>query len=104
VPLDRILPNLGRASKRAAELVVRIPVVPGVNADAATLGGMFRYIIEHTLARRVQLLPFHRLGLAKYEGLGMPYAMSAVANVSREQCAPFAVDGKSLGLQIQVGG
>jgi len=103
VPLELILENLKRASECGANLVVRIPVIPGVNASEDTFRGMFKFLAERTRARNVELLPFHRLGLGKYAGLGWPYAMAEVGNMSKEQCAPLASLGRSLGLRVQVG-
>jgi pyruvate formate lyase activating enzyme len=104
VALELILGNLQRVSERFENLVVRIPVVPGVNATEETIGRMLSFLAANTRARRVGLLPFHRLGLGKYEGLGIPYAMAGVDNVSRQECVPFAEIGRSLGLSVQVGG
>ena len=103
MPLDLILGNLRRVSECTENLVVRIPVVPGANATEETLGRMFSFLAGKTRVRRVELLPFHRLGLGKYEGLGMPYAMAEVDNMSKEECAPFAEIGRALGLSVQVG-
>jgi pyruvate formate lyase activating enzyme len=103
VPLDLILSNLSRVSECFENLVVRIPVVPGVNAAEQTMSRMFSFLLENTKARRVELLPFHRLGLAKYEGLGMSYAMAEVDNMSKEDCFPFAEIGRELGLAVRVG-
>jgi pyruvate formate lyase activating enzyme len=100
---DLILANLRRASESFANLIVRIPVVPGINATEQTLTRMFSFLVEKTRARRVELLPFHRLGLAKYEGLGRKYAMAGVDNLSRENCVPFAEIGRRLGLSVRVG-
>jgi pyruvate formate lyase activating enzyme len=102
-PLDLILSNLKKAGECTENLVVRIPVIPGVNAREETLRRMFTFLAGSTRVRRVELLPFHRLGLGKYEGLGLSYAMAEVGNMSREQCAPFAELGRSLGLFVQVG-
>jgi pyruvate formate lyase activating enzyme len=103
VPLDLILANLRRAAERFGNLVLRIPIVPGVNATEQTMTRMFRFLLDNTKVRRVELLPFHRLGLAKYEGLGVDYAMGEVGNMSREDCAPFAEIGRKLGLSVRVG-
>jgi pyruvate formate lyase activating enzyme len=102
-PLDLILSNLSRVSDCFENLVVRIPVVPGVNAAEQTMSRMFSFLLENTKARRVELLPFHRLGLAKYEGLGMSYAMAQVDNLSKADCSSFAEIGRQLGLAVQVG-
>lgn len=103
VPLDLILVNLRKASERFENLVVRIPLVPGVNATKQTATRMFSFLLEKTRARRVELLLFHRLGLAKYEGLGMDYAMGGVDNMSKEEGAPFAEIGTQMGLSVRVG-
>jgi len=103
VSLELILDNLRRVSERFANLVVRIPVVPGVNDRAETFARMFDFLAGQTRARQVQLLPFHRLGLGKYEGLGLPYAMAGAGNLSRQDCELFAAIGRALGLTVQVG-
>jgi pyruvate formate lyase activating enzyme len=103
VHLDLILENLGRAGECFDNLVVRIPVVPGVNATEQAMTRMFSHLREHTKVRRVELLPFHRLGSAKYEGLGLDYAMAEVDNLSKEDCLPFAEIGRRLGLSVRVG-
>lgn len=103
VPLDLILANLRRAGECFGNLIVRIPVVPGVNATEQIMTRMFSFLLENTKVRRVELLPFHRLGLTKYEGLGMDYAMAGVENMGKEDCSPFAEIGSKLGLSVQVG-
>jgi len=103
-PLDLIIGNLCRAGECFDNLVVRIPVVPGVNATEQIMTRMFSFLLENTKIRRVELLPFHRLGLTKYEGLGMDYyAMAKVDSMSKEDCTPFAEIGRELGLSVQVG-
>jgi len=102
-PNEGILDNLVRASRQPVRLVVRIPVVPGVNADASTLRSMFRFLVEHSAARDVELLPFHRLGLGKYEGLGMDYAMKDTPNMDRQACEEFARIGRGMGLSVRIG-
>jgi pyruvate formate lyase activating enzyme len=101
--LDSILANLCKAGECFRNLVVRIPVLPGVNATKQTMTRMFSFLIENTKVRRLELLPFHRLGLAKYEGLGLDYAMAEIDNMSKEDCIPFAEIGRELGLSVRVG-
>lgn len=103
VPLDRILDNLRRVSEIFRNLTVRIPVVPGVNADEQVQIRMFSFLSRNTNVRRVELLPFHRLGMAKYEGLGMAYACAELDNLSKQDCIPFAEIGRGMGLSVQVG-
>ena len=101
-PLDLILANLQKASDRTEKLVVRIPVVPGVNATEEILSRMLAFVARETKVRRVELLPFHRLGIGKYDGLGLKYAMAGVDAMSREECFPLVGIGAALGLLVQV--
>lgn len=103
VPLELIRANIIRSAESFPNIVVRIPVVPGVNATQDIQRRMFSFLVEETHVRRVELLPFHRLGLAKYEGLGLHYAMGSVDNMSRDACVPFAEIGRGMGLAVRVG-
>ncbi|MFN3982753.1 MAG: glycyl-radical enzyme activating protein, partial [Caldilinea sp.] len=70
-----ILENLRRiADLPAPKLIVRVPVIPGFNADAASLRAITAFVLS--LGRRVSeidLLPYHTLGKAKYRALGRAY-------------------------------
>jgi len=101
--LERILANLKKTSQSFPNLIIRIPIIPGFNDTADVLGRMFDFLSHETAVCRVQLLPFHRLGLNKYEGLGLPYAMREVKNLGKSDCEPFAVLGRDKGLEVDVG-
>lgn len=103
VPNELILENLAKLSRLHEELVVRIPIVPGVNDSRETVGRMSRHLTEHTQVKRVELLPFHRLGTGKYSGLGREYEMGETGNLSKEECEPFAEEARAWGLSVQVG-
>lgn len=102
-PLHQILENIKWISMQPVRLIVRIPVIPGLNNDIETIGKMFRFLREETSVREVELLAFHRLGLGKYEGLGMEYAMKDVKNLEDSDCEKLAPIGRELGLIIHTG-
>jgi pyruvate formate lyase activating enzyme len=66
-----ILENLRRAA-RAAEnlhkfkLVVRVPLVPGFNANETSLADVAAFVQSLPAVREVHLLAYHTLGRAKY--------------------------------------
>lgn len=103
VTLERITANLQEASRSFSNLIVRIPIIPGFNDSIDVLGRMFDFLSRETEVRKVQLLPFHRLGLNKYQGLGLEYAMKDVPNLGPDDCEPFAILGRERGLDVQVG-
>lgn len=76
-PLAGILENLGRLLSSGAEVIVRIPVIPGFN-DAAEDARRLSGLLSGLGAKRVDLLPFHQFGERKYALLDLPYAMAGV--------------------------
>ena len=66
---------------------IRHVLVPGVNADEPSLTKLGAFIRTLANVRRVEVLPYHTLGVAKWQALGLPYALEGVASPSAEQCA-----------------
>lgn len=74
-----ILENLARLGAAGIPLVVRVPVVPGVNDGAENLRATAAFLKEAVAPggglRQVQLLPYRRLGEEKYASLGRAYPL-----------------------------
>lgn len=72
---ELILANVHAIALRPTpELIVRVPVIPGFNADDASLTAIADFVLS--LGRPVaslDLLPYHTLGKAKYQALGRDY-------------------------------
>jgi len=103
VPNELILENIKKLTQLHTNVVVRIPVIPGVNDTQEVMTEMFRFLAEEAKAPRVELLPYHRLGMAKYQGLGREYKMRDAENVLEEACDPFADLGRSMGIAVSIG-
>ena len=76
-----ILSNLQKAGQEAGgrfRLVIRIPIIPGINDSEEELNriGQFCSGLKHLA--HIQLLPYHRLGTATYQKLGRPYPLEGV--------------------------
>ena len=64
---------------------LRYVLVPGLSdaeADLCALGEHFR---DYKQIERVELLPYHRLGVHKYEAMGIPYQLSDTRENTPEQ-------------------
>ncbi|SBW07763.1 Glycyl-radical enzyme activating protein family [uncultured delta proteobacterium] len=77
----RILRNAENIASAGKPLVVRVPVVPGINDDAENLRATVRFAAAIG-ARSVDLLPYHRLGEPKWERLGKPYTLGGTPALS----------------------
>ena len=99
---ELILANLRRAVESGIRVVLRLPLVPGVNADAGTVRSIA------TLARELgidelHLLPFHRLGESKYQALGLSNPLEHLTPPSTEEMEMLkrvAEEGGTLSVSI----
>ena len=52
---------------KGPEIVIRIPVVGGVNDDEDNIRSSAAYVHRYLPHARMELLPYHRYGMIKYE-------------------------------------
>ena len=77
VGCEKILENLKRLAFEGHDMILRIPVIPGINDDMENVGRTADYI-ENNIGERLktlQLLSFMRMGEEKYRSLGRTYEM-----------------------------
>lgn len=75
-PNERILENARRvAASGQTRLSIRVPVIPTFNDKPEEILAIARFADSLQTVERMHLLPYHRLGLDKYEGLGRTYAL-----------------------------
>jgi pyruvate formate lyase activating enzyme len=100
----RILANLRRLAELGHEVVLRVPLVPGVNDDEASIDALAA--LATSLARRypVSLLPYHEIGIDKYRRLGREYLLEGVSEPTAERVAELAARLAQSGLQVRIGG
>lgn len=60
------------------ELSIRVPVIPGFNDTPEEIFEIAEYTRQLKHVKRMHLLPYHRLGQDKYDGLNRPYLMGDV--------------------------
>jgi len=71
-----ILSNARYLAGEGANILFRQPLIPGVNDDLDSVQAVSAFICS--LNRPdigLQLMPYHRMGLPKYQALGMAYSM-----------------------------
>jgi pyruvate formate lyase activating enzyme len=70
-----ILSNLEQLSEKGARIIVRIPVIPGVNDGEENMHAAGRFMAALPVRPRVELLPYHNIAETKYAGLGKNYPL-----------------------------
>jgi pyruvate formate lyase activating enzyme len=99
---ERILANLQALSTLEANLLVRIPVIPGVNDDSDEIQRIGEFLSALPVRPPVELLAYHNIASAKYSGLDMEYALSSLQPPSFEQVQMYADRLRSFGLAVKV--
>ncbi|NLV34217.1 MAG: glycyl-radical enzyme activating protein [Clostridiaceae bacterium] len=86
----KILANLVLLDEIAKEIIIRIPIIPGMNdtdEDMHAIGILLRNLKKVT---KVQLLPFHNMAESKYESMGMEYKAKDLSAPKKERMQQFA--------------
>jgi len=103
VPNDRILANLRMLAESEREVIVRFPVIPGVNDDWGNINALSAFV-SSTRLRRIDLLPFHRIGSDKYKRLHLRYTMDGVNPPTSAQLQDIAAHLSADGFTVRIGG
>jgi pyruvate formate lyase activating enzyme len=104
VPNGRILENLAALSNAGASVVVRIPVVPGMNDLPGDLEAAADFIAALGAGYPVDLLPFHGAARGKYELRGEEFRCSGILSPTKERMRELAGIFASRRLMTKVGG
>lgn len=68
-------------------LWVRHVVIPGITDKEESLLGLGRFIATLSNLKALDVLPYHTLGVAKYEELGLEYPLAGVEPMSKKGAA-----------------
>jgi pyruvate formate lyase activating enzyme len=72
---ERVLDNARRLAEAGHHLVIRLPLIPGVNDDTINLAATAEFVRGLPGVDQIDLLPYHRLGEPKYQRLGRSYPL-----------------------------
>ncbi|MFZ5916897.1 MAG: glycyl-radical enzyme activating protein [Chloroflexota bacterium] len=103
-PNEIILRNLETLAQLGHEIVVRVPVVPGINDDDLNLAQIGAFVAALPGVERIDLLPYHPTAIDKYRRLEQNYALLKIDPPTPERVAEIARQLGALGLQIRTGG
>ncbi|RJR27626.1 MAG: glycyl-radical enzyme activating protein [Desulfobacteraceae bacterium] len=98
---DLILSNL-RKIPAGKSVWLRIPIIPGFNDTKDNLDAVGA-LGKEVGAEKISILPFHKLGEAKYQQLHQEYRAAGLNNSSKEEIKEIQNNLQRFGLQVAIG-
>ena len=103
---DLMLENARKiAESGKTNLVIRVPVIPSFNDTPEEIGSIAMFADKLPGVRKIHLLPYHRLGQDKYDGLNRKYLMGDVLPPENEHMLMLKKTVENVSrLECQIGG
>lgn len=96
---ERILENLGRLCDRGAEVLVRVPCIPGLN-DRPEVVTAIAEAARRAGAQRISLLPYNPATPGKYAWLQREFPLAGLKTQSADEMAALAELAARAGLEV----
>ncbi|HBW9613228.1 TPA: glycyl-radical enzyme activating protein [Klebsiella pneumoniae] len=69
----RVLDNLQRLAQAGKKMIIRVPLIQGFNASEADIAAITDFAADRLQVSELHYLPYHTLGMNKYQLLSQPY-------------------------------
>jgi pyruvate formate lyase activating enzyme len=99
-----ILQNLKWLSDHAANVRIRLPLIPGFNDSEENLSNMIVFLQQETVFRKVDILPYHPTAEAKYERLNQEYLLKNSTVIDNGALEKIRRKFINAGFTVQIGG
>lgn len=100
----RILKNLETLTSLGPEIVIRLPLVPGINDEESQIRRMAEFIGTLKSIHRIDLLSFHPIADGKYRRMKMENRMAGVKSPTRREAEKLGALFAAAGLAVGYGG
>jgi pyruvate formate lyase activating enzyme len=98
-----ILHNLRDLSARGHTIVIRIPIVPGINDDDESIQQLADFIATLPHRHPIDLLPYHHIAVDKYLRLDKPYRLFEVRRPDDDRLLEIAQLFQQVDLPVTIG-
>lgn len=91
-------------SKKDSGIVARIPVIPDFNATDGEMESIFDFAANLRAVKNINLIPYHTLGVGKYELLERDYTFKPKVSINDKMLLRFCKIAERKGLKCSIGG
>lgn len=103
-PNEKVLSNARKIAESGQKLIIRVPVIPTFNDTAEEILEIARFAKSLPGVEQLHLLPYHRLGSDKYQGLNRKYLLEGIEPPSNDYMLELLQVAGTTGLKVQIGG
>ena len=101
---ELILGNARRIAGSGRRLVIRFPLVPGINDHEDNVRSTAAFARSLAGVEEIDILPYHRLGEPKYSRLGRESTLKGTPSPNARRLNEIAALIESYGLHVKIGG
>jgi len=102
---ELILENLRELSRLGKKIIVRFPLIPGINDNETDIMEIGKFVSSIKNVNELDILPYHKAGSEKIKRLTNPQVLKFIYNLpSEEKLSEIGEKLKSFGLKIKIGG
>ncbi len=80
---------LNLVQKHNKKLWLRQVIIPGINDNIEYIKKLKKYISKIKNVEKVELLPYHTMGIDKYKKLNLKYRLNGVLEMDKARCKQF---------------
>jgi len=89
---DLVNTNARKAAESGVKILFRMPLIPGINDDIQNLKDTADFLGGfNDSARRLEIIPYHRLGKGKYESIGRTYRLASLLPPTPKELASVKI-------------
>jgi pyruvate formate lyase activating enzyme len=101
---EAILGNLKALSQEGHTIILRVPIIPGINDDITNLRQIAEFAAMLPHLAGLDLLPYHTIASDKYDRLARVYELRETHPPSTKELQQFAELLRGYGLPVKIGG
>ena len=103
VPNARILENAKRLGTQPQPLIIRTPVIPGVNDTVETIRTIAEFAAHLPNLLYYELLPYHPMATSKYRSLDLDYRAAGLKAPPAQHMATLVDAAATTGIEVRSG-
>ena len=105
VPNEKILENLKAVAATGVKIIIRIPLIGGVNDDVENMDATAQFVSELSGEKKeVNLLLYHKIAQTKYQKLGRPEDFQLMEEPTKEAQQQAIAIFEKYGIEVSIGG